>query len=101
MSNELKKEFVSECINNRLFLGYTFKDVADSLIDVSEEEYINFEEGKYVMSNENIKRLIRVLCIKKPESFDVNKYIDTTGLDEKEIEDLSKMVEIIVGEENA
>jgi len=101
MSSELKKEFINECINNRTFLGYTSKDVADSLIDVSEQDYIDFEDGKYVMTNENIKRLMKVLCIEKPNAFDVNKYIDTTGLDEVEVDDLSKIVKAIVGDDNA
>ena len=101
MSSELKKEFINECINNRIFLGYTSKDVANSLIEVSEEEYIDFEAGKYIMSSENIKRLMRVLCIEKPNAFDVNQYIDTTGLDEVELDDLSKIVKTIVGDDNA
>ena len=101
MSSELKNEFINECINNRIFLGYTSKDVANSLIEVSEQEYIDFEGGKYIMSSENIKRLMRVLCIEKPNAFDVNQYIDTTGLDEVELDDLSKIVKTIVGDDNA
>ena len=100
MNSKFKKEFIDECVKNREFLGYSYNDVASSLINVSEEEYINFEEGNFSLSSENIKRLMRLLCVKKPSSIDVNKYIDTSGLNEVEIEDLSKMVSIIVGEEN-
>lgn len=100
MDNNFKKEFIKECKNNRIYLGYTFSDISKVLIDVSEDEYMKFEDGKYNMSNENVKRLIRVLCIKKPTDIDINKYIDITGLDDVEIEDLSNILEVIVGEDN-
>lgn len=100
MNNKLKKEFIDQCKKNRNYLGYSFNDVADCLIGVSEEDYMNFEENKYTMSKDNIKRLIRVLCINKPEEIKASDYIDISGLDENEVKDLSDIVEFIVGENN-
>ena len=98
---QFKEEFVDECIKNRVFLELSYKDVSSCLINVSEENYKSFEEGKFSLSKENIERLIRVLCIKKPCNIDVNKCIDTTDLNEDEIKDLSMVVEAIVGDDNA
>lgn len=98
MSNSFKQEFINECINNRNYLGFTNKDMANCLINVSEKDYIEFEKGNYSMSKENIERLTRVLCIKKPVKFDINKYLDTSELSEEEKEDLTSIVEMIVGE---
>lgn len=100
MSINFKKEFINECIKNREYLELTCKDMSLCLVNVSEDDYSNFESGKYSMSKENIERIMRVLCINKPKLFDINKYLDTKGLDEEEIEDLSKIVELIVGEDN-
>ena len=101
MSSNFMCEFKKECKKNREYLGYSFYDVSVSLIDVSEEEYKSFEEGNIVLSKENIERLARVLCVKKPIEFDVNNYIDTEGLSQEEIDDLSNIVYELVGDENA
>ena len=101
MSNDFIYEFKNECKKNREYLGYSFYDVSVSLVDVSEEEYENFENGKHMLSKENIERLARVLCIKKPITFDVNDYIDTEGLTKEELKDLSDIIFEIVGDDNA
>lgn len=100
MKNDFKNEFINECIKNRNYLGYTCDHVSKCLIGVSEQEYVSFESGNFAMSRENVERLVRLLCIKKPKKFDVNDYIDTSDLNEVELEDLTKIVEYIVGEEN-
>ena len=100
MATSFKKDFINECINNRQYLGLTNKDMSLCLINVSEEDYYNFELGTYSMSKENIERIMRVLCISKPKTFDVNKYLNTSELNQEEIDDLSKIVELIVGEDN-
>lgn len=101
MSNDFIYEFRSECKKNREYLGYSFYDVSVSLIDVSEADYENFENGKCMLSKENIERLARVLCVKRPISFDVNDYIDTAGLSKEEIEDLSNIIFELEGDNNA
>ena len=101
MSNKFIYEFKNECKKNREYLGYSFYDVSVSLIDVSEKEYREFEESDYMLSKENLERLSRVLCIKKPYDFNVNNYIDVTGLSNEEIEDLSNIVYGLVGDDNA
>ena len=93
-------EFVNECRKNRLYLGLTSKDMANCLIDVSEDNYNDFEDGKYGMSKENIERLVRVLCVSKPKDFDINKYLDVSELNKEEVNDLTEIVKVIVGEEN-
>ena len=98
MNKQFIFEFKSECKKNREYLGYSFSDVSVSLIDVSEEEYRNFEETDYMLSRENLERLTRVLCISKPNVFDVNKYIDTSDLNEEELEDITRVVASIVGD---
>ncbi len=97
----LKNEFINQCIKNRKYLGFSCRDMSLCLNGVSEADYIGFEEGKYPMSKENVHRLMKVLCIEKPNNTNYSEYIDTTGLTEEEIEDLSMIVEAIVGDENA
>jgi len=101
MMNNDYKIFIDECIKNRNFLEFSYKDMSNCLINVSCEDYLNFEKCKYKMSKENLIRICRVLCIKKPISFDVSSYIDTSELDEDEIKDLSKIIYEIVGDNNA
>ena len=92
------KEFIKQCKKNRLALDYTYDDVSDSLIGVSEKEYIEFEEGRGTLSEENLDRLCRILCLKSPKKFNLDDYIDTDGLNEEELDDLKKVVEVIVGD---
>lgn len=101
MNNNFIYEFKKECKKNREYLGYSFSDVSVALIDVSEEDYANFEDGNNVLSKENLERLARVLCVKKPYDFNVENYIDTTGLTIEEIDDLSSILFEIVGDDNA
>ena len=96
----IKLEFINECIKNRKYLGFTYKDMSNCLIDVTEKDYEEFENGNYAMSKENVDRLVRVLCIEKPVTIDPKKYLDTSGLTQEEIEDLSHIVSLIVGEDN-
>ena len=98
MNEKFISEFKSECKKNREYLGYSFYDVSVSLVNVSEEEYKSFEESDYILSRENMERLTRVLCISKPNVFDVNKYIDTSDLSEEEVDDITKVVASIVGD---
>ena len=100
MSEEYKI-FVKQCIKNRKFLDYSYKDMAACLIDISESEYASFEQGSYIMDKNNLKRLSRVLCIKKPITINLNDYIDTSELDDDEINDIAKAFSTIVGDENA
>jgi uncharacterized hydantoinase/oxoprolinase family protein len=101
MNDKFIYEFKNECKKNREYLGYSFSDVSVSLIDVSEEEYRDFEDGSLVLSKENLERIARVLCVKKPYDFNIENYIDTTGLDDTEIDDLSNVIYSIVGDDNA
>ena len=101
MNNNFIYEFKKECKKNREYLGYSFSDVSVALIDVSEDDYANFEDGNNVLSKENLERLARVLCVKKPYDFNVENYIDTTGLTIEEIDDLSSILFEIVGDDNA
>ena len=100
MYNEYKS-FVEECIKNRQYLDFTYKDMANCLTDVNPEDYANFENFKYKMSKDNLIRIARVLCIKKPVDENIEKYIDTDNLTEEEIKDLSKIISGIVGDDNA
>ena len=100
MNNEYEL-FINECKKNRVFLNYSCKDMANCLVNVSEEDYIKFEDYNYKMSKENLIRIARVLCLKKVQIMDVNNYIDTSELEEEEIKDLSKVISAIVGDENA
>jgi hypothetical protein len=100
MDSKLISEFKKECKKNREYLGYSINDVCVCLDNVSEKEYKDFEESSYILSRDNIEKLMRVLCVSKPVSFSVNDYIDTDGLSEDEIEDLSKVIYGIVGEDN-
>lgn len=100
MMNNYKK-FLINCINNRLTLEYSEREMAGYLDNVSEKDYIDFEAGKYSMSDNNLKKIIRILAVNSIELFDVNDYIDTDGLSEEEIDDLSKVISTIVGDDDA
>ena len=93
--------FLNECIKNREFLGYSYKDMSNCLIKVTTDQYSAFEKGEYKMTKDNLMRIIRVLCIEKNKPFDVNEYIDTKGLTKEEIDDLSQVIASIVGDDNA
>lgn len=93
-------EFREECKKNREYLDLTIQDISNALINVSEKEYFDFENGNKNLSKENLQRLAKILCINKPSLFDIDEYIDTTYLSKEEIEDVSKVVEFIVGVEN-
>ena len=97
---EFKQEFLKECQKNREYLEFSAKDMANCLIGVSEEDYLDFESGKKGLSKDNIQRLIRVLCIKSPKQFNLDDYIDTKGMSEEELEDFSMVIKMIVGDEN-
>ena len=101
MSNDFIYEFKKECKKNREYLGYSFYDVCVALIDVSEKEYENFENGNEMLSKENIERLARVLCVKRPIDWDINNYIDTEGLSKDEIKDLEDILVDLVGDDYA
>ena len=94
-------KFIKQCIINRNSLEFSCKDMSNCLIDVSEEEYKEFENGNYSMSKENIERIMRVLCLTEYKEIDINDYIDTNELSEEEIKDLSKIVCDIVGDVDA
>lgn len=98
--NEKMLIFIDECIRNRKFLEYTHKDMSNCLIGVSEKDYAAFENGNYVMSKENLDRLVRVLKVSKPIDFDISEYINVDEFDEEEINDLSKVISVIVGEDH-
>lgn len=95
------RKFLLTCINNRQVLEYSEKEMASYLVNVSEEDYIKFEHGKYLMDDNNLKRIARVLAIENKNLFNLEDYIDTDGLSEEEIEDLSKIIYDIVGEVDA
>lgn len=98
--NEDYKLFLIECIKNRNFLEFTYKDMSNCLINISEDDYASFEKGKYKMSKENLIRIVRVLCIKKPVEKNIDKYINISDLNEDEINDLSNVISSIVGDNN-
>lgn len=100
MNNDYKM-FVKQCIKNRIYLDFSPKDMENCLIDVSQKQYEDFEKGKYFMSKENIIRLTRVLCIEKPVTQNIDKFIDINGLNDEELTDLSKVLSGIVGDDNA
>ena len=100
MNNEYK-EFLIECIKSRRYLEFSYKDMSNCLINVSVDDYIDFEKGKYLMSKENLKRIMRVLCIKRPQEINIEDYINTDDLNEEEINDLSNVLSVIVGDDNA
>lgn len=95
------EKFIKQCIINRKNLEFSFKDMSNCLINVSEEEYKEFEKGNYEMSKENLNRLIRVLCLVKPKKIILDDYIDTEGLSDKEKDDLSQIICDIVGDVGA
>ena len=94
-------KFLSICIANRNSLEISEKEMASYLEGVSENEYISFEKGEYKMNESNLNRIARVLCVKNTELFNLSDYIDTEGLSEEEIDDLSLIVSEIVGGDNA
>ena len=94
------KLFINQCIKNREFMEFTYKDMSNFLKGVSEDDYHAFENGTYNMSKENLDRIVRVLCVKRSEEFDVSKYLNTEEYDQDEIEDLSKVISSIVGDDN-
>jgi len=100
--NNVKEEFIRECISNRNYLEFTYKDISNCLIGVSEKEYKDFEDGNYNMSIENVKRLLKVLCIEKPVFSDVEKYLDfsNSDLSKSDIEDIKNIAYEIVGGNN-
>lgn len=93
--------FVNQCIKNRKILEFSYKDMSNCLINVSEQDYANFEKGTYLMSKENMIRIARVLCVEKPLFKDISEYIDVSGLSENEIADLSKVISVLEGDDNA
>lgn len=97
----MKEEFLKVCIKNRLFLKLSVEELASYLSGVSSKEYEAFEEGNYDMSKENIERICRILCVKKPIKFNLEDHIDINSVNDEELEDISKIVEAIVGDENA
>lgn len=97
----MKEEFLKVCINNRIFLNLSVEEMASYLRNVSSKQYEAFEEGDYDMSRENIERICRILCVKKPLNFKLEDHIDIDSVDEDDLEDISKIVEAIVGDENA
>ena len=96
-----KNSFVRQCKKNREILEYTYKDISNVLVDVSEGEYKAFEEGKTLLNKDNLERLVKILCIEEYNKFDLNDYIDLSDLEEEEINDLSEIVEKLVGEVDA
>ena len=97
--NNVKKEFIKECLNNRNYLEFTYKDMANCLVGVSEKEYKEFEAGNYNMSIENARRLVKVLCIKKPMATEIEKYLDFSNseLSKSDIDDIKNIAIEIVG----
>ena len=97
--NNVKKEFIKECISNRNYLEFTCKDMANCLVGVSEKEYKEFEAGNYNMSIENARRLVKVLCIKKPMATEIEKYLDFSNseLSKSDIDDIKNIAIEIVG----
>ena len=93
--------FVRQCIKNRKYLEFSYKDMANCLSKVSENDYENFEKGKYMMSKDNLIKIARVLCVEKPLFKDISEYADISGLSENEIKDLSRMFAMLEGDDNA
>ncbi len=92
-------DFLNQCKKNREILEFTYQDMANCLVDMSAKEYSLFEMGKIKnISKENLKRIVRVLCIADVNNFNLNDYIDIEYLSEEEILDLGKIVETLVGE---
>lgn len=96
-----KNSFIRQCKKNRELLGFSYKDVNNVLIDAKENEYRAFEDGKVMLSKENLERIVRVLCIEEFNKFNLDDYIDIDGMDKDEILDLKNIVEKIVGEVDA
>ena len=95
------EKFLLTCINNRNVLEYSEKEMSSYLDGVSEKDYVDFERGKYLMSKNNLMKIVRILAIKASEIFSLKDYIDTEGLSDEDVADLTIVVSKIVGEENA
>ena len=100
MNNEYKS-FVNECIKNRTYLQFTYKDMENCLINVSAKEYEDFEKLKYKMTKENLVRIARVLCINKPTIKNISNYIEIEDLSKEELKDITNIISTIVGDDNA
>jgi len=96
-----KSSFLKQCKKNREILDFSYQDISNVLIGVSATEYKNFEDGKILVSRENLERIARVLGIEEFNKFNLDDYIDTDGLSEEEIVDLKDIVEKLVGEVDA
>ena len=96
-----KLDFIKQCRENRKILGFTYFDMSACLFNVSEEQYKLFENGKCWMSEENLRRIVRVLCIEHKKEFYLEDYVDVTGLSEEEVMDIKGIVETLVGEVDA
>ena len=70
-------------------------------IKTRNESIKEFEKGKGMLSLENLRKIAKVLCIEKPTDKDLSKYIDINGLDVEELNDIAKVVNAIVGDDNA
>ena len=91
--------FLNQCKKNREILELTYQDMANVLLAMSAKEYEQFEQGKTKkISKENLLRIVRILCIQNTYSFSLNEYIDVDGLNAEEIQDLSNIIEKLVGE---
>lgn len=95
------EKFLLTCINNRNVLEYSEKEMSSYLDNVSEKDYVSFEQGKYLMSKNNLIKIVRILAIKASEIFSLKDYIDTEGLSDEEVDDLTSVISKMVGEENA
>ena len=93
----VKEQFIQECIKNREYLGFTYLDMSNCLIDMSENDYKNFELGKYEISKENAIRLTRILCLQKPKNKTIELEFDDDISDEDK-EDLLKIASELEGD---
>ena len=91
----VKEEFINECIKNREYLGYSYADMANCLINMSEENYRDFELGKLNISKDNVARLIKVLCIEKPKPNGSNLVfdVDVSNEEKNDLLDIALMIE--------
>ena len=99
--NKDYKLFLKECVKNRNYLEFSYQDMSNCLDNVSEEEYEDFEKGKNMLSLANLRKIAKVLCIEKPLEKDLSNYIDVSELDEEELNDISNVINAIVGDDNA
>ena len=96
----VKEEFIKDCIKNRKYLGFSYEDMANCLIDMNANDYKNFELGKCNISKENVTRIIRILCIERPKLNEINLDLDST-LSNDEKEDLFSIACMLEGDFNA